>query len=274
MSLVDNYISQIDNTIDASDDHAISNLVKEIVSVFSGSDPHIKTGLDRYRGGSISPGMTNTCDDIGDLKKLRGKLLVLKENERVELESDPMRLALSSVDDDIDECKHLIDVSDDKSARAFIDRMVQVYGNDIKNIAIGLSCHGLDSEEENLKSDLTYIGGHLKHYRAKLAALFSIGTSNTVNVQANAENRNTVENVLTVTQVAERVQSVPESVLNKDLKKELKCMLLDLEAVKNKPKAEAESRVKKILAWMADKGVDVAIAALPYIVNVLSTLSS
>ena len=94
----------------------------------------------------------------------------------------------------------------------------------------------------------------------------------TVNVQASAVNQNSVTNVLTITQVAERVQSIPESVLDDDLKKELKCLLLDLEAVKDKPKKEAESRVQKVLAWMSDKGVDVAIAVLPYIANFIGTL--
>ena len=93
-----------------------------------------------------------------------------------------------------------------------------------------------------------------------------------MNVQASAVNQNSVTNVLTITQVAEQVQSIPENVLDDDLKKELKCLLLDLEAVKNKPKKEAESRLQKDLAWMSDKGVDVAIAALPYIASFIGTL--
>ena len=53
---------------------------------------------------------------------------------------------------------------------------------------------------------------------------------------------------------------------------ELKCLLLDLDAVKNKPKAESESRLQKVLVWMSDKGVDVAIAVLPYIASFINTL--
>ena len=93
-----------------------------------------------------------------------------------------------------------------------------------------------------------------------------------MNIQASAVNQNSVTNVLTITQVAEQVQSIPENVLNDDLKRELKCLLLDLETVKNKPKKEAESRVQKVLAWMSDKGVDVAIAVLPYIASFIGTL--
>lgn len=68
------------------------------------------------------------------------------------------------------------------------------------------------------------------------------------------------------------VQSILESALDDDLKNELKCLLLDLDAVKNKPKAESESCLQKTLAWMSDKGVDVAIVVLPYIASFISTL--
>lgn len=174
-------------------------------------------------------------------------MLILNESERAKPESDPLRLVLSPVDDDIDECKRHVDVRYDESARAFIARMVQVYGDGIKNIAVGLSGYEFGSEVENFNSNLYYIDSHLKHYRSKLAAKLSTGTSNTVSVQANVENRNTVESVVTITQVAEQVWSIPESVLREDLKKELECTLLDLEAVKNKPKAEAEGRIKRFL---------------------------
>ena len=77
---------------------------------------------------------------------------------------------------------------------------------------------------------------------------------------------------MTITQVAEQVRSIPESVLREDLKKELECMPLDLEAVKNKPKAEA-GVVSKGSCLGGKQDVDVAITALPDIVSVRGTLS-
>ena len=138
--------------------------------------------------------------------------------------------------------------------RRCVDRMVRVYEVDIKNFAVGLSGYGFGSEEENLRGDLELILGHLKHYRAKIARESVSGNMNTVNVQASAVNQNSVTNVLTITQVAEQVQSIPEKRFGRRPQKELKCLLLDLEAVKNKPKKEAESRLQKVLAWMSDKG--------------------
>lgn len=272
MTQTDVYIAKIDATMGAYDDHEAGLLVKEIVAVFSGVDSHIRLGLDRYRTRVISPGIPVNYDNKGDLEKLKGKLLVLKEAERKELAADPFRLSLVPVDEDIDECERLIRGGSDDGRRRYIDRMVRVYEVDIKNFAVGLSGYGFGSEEEDLIGDLELILGHLKHYRAKIALESVSGNMNTVNVQANAVNQNSVTNVLTITQVAEQVQSIPESVLDDDLKKELKCLLLDLETVKNKPKKEAESRIQKILAWMSDKGVDVAIAAFPYIASFIGTL--
>ena len=272
MTQADNYIARIDEALCAYDDRSAGDLVKEIVAVFPGADPKIKSGLDRYKGKAIAPGQVIRYDNIGDLKKLRGKLLVLIEAERMNLEGDPFRLALASVDEDIDECKRLISCGNDDDRRRCVDRMVRVYEVDIKNFAVGLSGYGSGSEDEDLFGDLELILGHLKHYRAKIALESVSGNMNTVNVQTSAVNHNTVTNMVTITQVAEQVQSIPENVLDDDLKKELKCLLLDLEALKNKPKKEAESRVQKVLAWMSDKGVDVAIAALPYIASFIGTL--
>lgn len=119
---------------------------------------------------------------------------------------------------------------------------------------------------------MCYIKDQLRHYRAKLAADFAKSAQNSFNIHANAVNQNSVENVLAITQIAERIQEIPDSVLNKDLKNELKLLLLDMDSAKGKSKKDAEGKLKKVLGWLADKGVDVALATLPYVLNVLQTL--
>lgn len=272
MTQAEYYIARIDEELRAYDDRSAGDLVKEIIAVFSSADSLLILGLDRDKSRAIVPGQVVRYDNKGDLKKLRGKLLVQIESERKNLKGDPILLALASVDEDIDECKRLISNGNDDDRRRCVDRMVRVYEVDIKNFAVGLSGYGFGSEEEDLRGDLELILGHLRHYRAKIALESVSGSMNTVNIQASAVNQNSVTNVLTITQVAEQVQSIPDSVLDDDLKNELKCLLLDLDAVKNKPKAESESRLQKALAWMSDKGVDVAIAVLPYIASFISTL--
>ena len=53
---------------------------------------------------------------------------------------------------------------------------------------------------------------------------------------------------------------------------ELELLLLDLDMSKGKSKQDAEGKLGKVLGWLTDKGVDVALAALPYVLNVLQTL--
>ena len=271
--MTDDYIAKIDSVLKAVEMDGLGDLVEEIAAVFASADPHIRTGLDRYKARAIVPGQHIAYDDRGDLAKLRGKLIRLKETERRELEADPVRLALSVVDDDLDECERLLSFGPEEEAQSFVDRMVQVYGAEIENIAVGLGSYGFGSEGATFKDDLRYIRGHLRHYRATLAVGFAKAVSHSVSVQTSSVSSSNVENVVTITQAAEQVQAIPESILSDDLKKELELLLLDLDMSKGKMKTDAEGRLKKVLGWLADKGVDVALAALPYVLNVLQTLA-
>lgn len=275
MSAVDEYIAKIDVALGSDDEKKIGELVDEVASVFASRDPNIKVGLDRYECTAISFDVEPVLDNRGDLIKLRGKLLCLKESERSELESRPIHLALSTVDDDLNECEHylLSEKDTEKEAQLFIDRMVQVYGSEIANISVGLGGYGYAPNDRTVKESLVFIKDHLRHYKARLAIDMAKGASNSVHVQTNAVNQTTVENVLTITQAIEQIQDIPENVLSEDLKNELKLLLLDMEMAKGKSKKEADGHLKKVLAWLADKGVDAAIAVLPYVLSVLGTLA-
>ena len=273
MTLKDEYIGKIDAALATGDAREMGELVKETVSVFANADSHIKAGLDRYRNRVIVPGQQVVYDSKGDLAKLRGKLVCLREAELKDLEADPVRFAFAGVDDDLAECNRLLEHGEETEARSFIDRMVQVYQDDIKTIAVGLSGDGYGPENATYKEDLGYIKDQLRHYRVKLAAGFAKGTQNSFNIHASAVNQNSVENVLTITQTAEQIQEIPDSVLNEALKNELKLLLLDMDSAKGKSKKDAEGKLKKVLGWLTDKGVEVALAALPYVLNVLQTLA-
>ena len=270
--VVDEYIVRIDATLAAGNRLMMGKLVEETVSVFANSDSNIKIGLDRYKARAMSLSSEPIFDDKGDLEKLRGKLVCLKESQRRDLEANPARLALSAVDENLDECEHLLLSGQEEEVQPFVDRIVQVYGGEIKNISVGLRGYGFESETSTFRDDLLYIRDHLKHYRAKVASGFAKSASRTANIQSNAVNHNSVENVLTITQAAEQVQAIPCNVLDDELKKELELLLLDLDMSKGKSKQDAEGKLGKVLGWLTDKGVDVALAALPYVLNVLQTL--
>ena len=96
MAMKDEYISKINEALTADDAREMGELVKETVSVFASADPHIKAGLDRYRSRAVVPGQKIIYDNKGDLAKLRGKLVSLREAELKELEADPVRLAFGA----------------------------------------------------------------------------------------------------------------------------------------------------------------------------------
>lgn len=273
MALKDEFIGRIDEALTVGDEREMGELVKEIVAVFANADQHIKVGLDRYKSRVIAVGQQVVYNNKGDLARLRGKLVCLQEAELRELEADPARLAFAGVDDDLAECSRLLEHGTEAEARSFVDRIVQVYQDDIKTIIVGLSGYGLGREDATYQEDLGCISDHLRHYRVKLAADFAKGAQSSVSVHASAVNQNSIENVLTVTQTAEQIQAIPESMLSEDLKSELKLLLLDIDSARGKSKKDAEGKLKKVLDWLADKGVDVALAALPYVLNVLQTLA-
>lgn len=251
----------------------MGKLVKEIVAVFASVDRHIKVGLDGRKNRAIVPGQQIVCDNKGDLIKLRGSSSACRKRNSGSWKPIPRGLHSRAFDDDLAERGRLLEHGTEAEARSFIKHIVQIYQDNIKTIGMGLGGYGDGCKGAPYQKDLGYIKDQLRRYRVKLAADFAKGPQNSISVHASAVNQNSNENVLTVTQTAEQIQAIPESVLSEDLKSELKLLLLDIDSARGKSKKDAEGKLKKVLDWLADKGVDVALAALPYVLNVLQTLA-
>lgn len=86
MSIIDSYIDRLEQAENGSSEEDKSELVKEVVSVFSDRIPTIKSGLDRYKARVVAIGPNCrpsplTCDDDGDIRKLIGKLKMYRESQ-------------------------------------------------------------------------------------------------------------------------------------------------------------------------------------------------
>lgn len=85
METIDSYISRLELAERGLSSEDKSELIKEVISVFSDQIPGIRKGLDRSRqritaiSSSYSP-PPRTYDDIGDIRKLIGKLKVQRES--------------------------------------------------------------------------------------------------------------------------------------------------------------------------------------------------
>ncbi len=195
---------------------------------------------------------------------------------------------MSLKDDYIAKINAVLDDYDEQDANDLVGEIISVFAGEDDHIKSGLYRYKARAIGPGSKVPRDNRGDLIK-LRGKLAVLreaeskkheadwvcdptkcFS-GAFN-FNVNASAVNQNTVEMVVNVSQVAEQVQSLPQNVLNDDQKKEIKALLLDLDTVKGKPKKDAEKPVRKILSWLADKGVDVAVAVLPYVVQTIASL--
>ena len=66
----------------------------------------------------------------------------------------------------------------------------------------------------------------------------------------------------------EHIDNLPDSSLTEDEKTLLKGMMADLQT---KDAEKREGKLQKILGWLADKGTDVFIAAMPYIVQAVQS---
>lgn len=84
MTMIDEYIENLEKADVGSRDTSIASIVKETVSVFSGCIPEIKKGLDAYRGRVGTIGTVFYYDNKGDVKKLIGKLRLYQESHSAE----------------------------------------------------------------------------------------------------------------------------------------------------------------------------------------------
>ena len=66
----------------------------------------------------------------------------------------------------------------------------------------------------------------------------------------------------------EQIDKLPETTLSDDEKTLLKGMMGDLNT---KDKSKRGSKLDKLLSWLAGKGTDVFIAAMPYIVQLIKS---
>lgn len=113
--------------------------------------------------------------------------------------------------------------------------------------------------------DLTNLKCQLEGLKARKLDEEKTSKESLISIIQNQTNTQVVN--ISFEQTVNAVKSIPENELSADEKKELLEKLKKLES--DKDKSEIWKTAQSVLKWIADKGVDVAIAVLPYIVEVL-----
>lgn len=270
MSMTDEYIARILATMENGSQNEKHALVEETASVFHDAIPGIRHGLDRFRQRASFPGSSLTYDDEGDLRKLLGKLELRQEEERREVMSNPLSAITAKVDSDIALCGSAIASMTPEEQDRLIETLVGTYEATLPSIAFNLSSY---NSGDDYAADLLLIKGRLEVYRSQLIADSSKSSSQNISLASTSTSSATVNVAVDISQVSTQIQQLPETVLDDGHKNELRLMLLDLEEARGKSKEEAHPKLQKLLGWLSDKGVDVVIAALPYIAQLIQGLS-
>lgn len=256
MTAVDDYIKRISTTLAGGDTSATNLLSKEIVSAFHATIPNIS----HYRGSN--PTGLHTADN---LKQLRGMLIVLRDQEDNKLYGS---YGLSTVTDAIRELEtSMIDEWPSDAVEALYDKLDNTFANSVEAYTVGLCGYYSDMNPCDAQTELRI--SKLKEYRDQEVRKQRVAEAQSTSVSMNQEMSNNIAVELNILQVTERVDALSPEVLDDEEKNILQGMLASLAQSVKSDKGEAESKLQKLLKWLADKGVDVAIAVLPYIAQVI-----
>ena len=137
---------------------------------------------------------------------------------------------------------------------------------DIENITNDLCCYRMPPQID-YSYDFRCLKSKLQRYKAKIEDEKEYKTSNTPMISI-SQNQTNIQSIrISIEQTVNAIEAIPEDKLSRSEKDKLLKELKKLESEKDKSKIW--ERAQSVLKWIADKSVDVAIAALPYILEVL-----
>lgn len=260
MSIVEDYFVRINATLAKGNREEIRDLAQEIHCAFAGRINGIEIYSRDERGANALA-----------LKQLRGKLLnYLDERDRelygglgLETISERIRFLESALADGLE----------GEDLKKVYERVDSIYANYYDSYTDGLS--GYFYSQYNPCSEQTMLRiEKLKHFRDEEMRKLRIAeaqSSRVSMVQSNNQNSSataTANNQITQEVAFEQIDNIPESTLDEDDKTRLKGMVADLQT---KDADKRGDKLEKIQKWLADKGTDVFIAAMPYIVQVIQS---
>ena len=159
----------------------------------------------------------------------------------------------------------------------FVQECISLFKNEIPNITEGLDMYNnahlfdvLSSQNKNVdcSNDVKLLRKKFLNYKASLE--YELEKSKNCNSQVmtvNQTQNNQLSFNISFEQTISAIESIPNEKLSQDEKEQLEGKLSKLNAEKDKSKlwGKAQSALK----WIADKSVEVGIAALPYIAEAL-----
>lgn len=264
MSTEEEYIEKALKAIRSGDPAKVDATAREIVGAFSSVIPH----LANYRGSRLV-GLEPDRHTQGDLRKLVGKLKVLREERDRELYGP---VGLETISQHINFLEDVLasGVAGEDLAIAY-GRVDNIYFREYEFYGDGLSCQAYSSLQPCDEQTVLRIE-KLKYIRDKeMRQLRLAETQKTyVNMKQETTNSNCLESKVSVdiATAVSQIDSLPESSLSEDDKTFLKGMTASLIEKDDKKR---ETKLQKLLGWLSTKGTDVFIAVMPFIEKIIES---
>lgn len=190
-----------------------------------------------------------------------------------------MEEKLQMLESYIDKLETAVFQNDNAKAKTLQKEIIAVYEPEIASLRSQLDSQDVSHLLQNASS-VDYIGDakllqkKLQNYRLNLVTgiykpFQSSDGAVTVTQHVNQDVSATV--VVTFEQTIHNIQELPESVLSDEEKEMLSGKLASISAEKDKEKRW--EKISSALKWIAEKGIQVGIAALPYITKALEATS-
>lgn len=121
-----------------------------------------------------------------------------------------------------------------------------------------------DEYKPLLESLIKRLKMHIAKLQDEDEKTMSSNQSNSVTINnnnTNTANANITQNI-SIKSTMEKIDQIPDEILAKNLKRELRGMLSELEDCKDNQ--EKKSKLMEVVKWLGDKTADAFIACLPY----------
>lgn len=268
MTIVDEYIRKATRAIAEGNSQQIDTVAREIVSAFSNEIPNISS----YRGSRLI-GDSPVPHTVSDLRKLLGKLRIYQESKDRELYG---QYGLTAISDSINQLEFAISESNSENQyQALFNKVDRLYANKYDNYVDGLCGWGYndnapDERQAILRIEKLRIIRDEELRKVRIAETQNTQISLTQNQETNAIA--TSYAMVSLMETCDKIDAISDDKLSAEDKDYLKGLLTSFEQAISKDKPDKQGRLSKILTFLADKSIDVVIAAIPFILNLIQSM--
>lgn len=268
MTMANEYIRKANSAIAEGNPQQIDAVAREIVNAFSNEIPKIS----HYRGTRVA-GDGPTLHTASDLRKLLGKLRIYQEGKDRELYG---QYGLTAISDSIRQLEFAIsENSSQDQYKELFNKIDHIYASKYNSYVDGLcgwqyNDDAPDEKQAILRLEKLRIIRDEEMRKMRVAETQNTSISVSPHIEANAAATSIA--VANLFETCDTIDAIPKDKLSEEDKDYLKGLLTSLEQAVSKNKPDKQSKLGKVLSFLADKGADAFIAAAPFVWNLIQSM--